>query len=91
MESYQRAFYPKREVTHPLDQDAKSIACDLCQSLEYDTINDARIEYPPAGRAIWAFCCQPCFHALGGNYGIGQGQLIDVQSGEVLKGGSNDS
>jgi len=91
MESYQRAFYPKRDITHPFDQDAKSIACDLCQSLEYDTINDASIYIPQADRQIWCNCCQSCFHAYGGNYGIGHGQLIDVQTGEVLKGGSNDS
>ena len=74
-----------------INSEAKAVTCQLCNEVQYDTINDASIYIPQADRQIWCDCCQSCFHAYGGSYGIGYGQLIDVQTGEVLKGGSNDS
>ena len=68
---------------------AKIRFCDLCGTGEADTINDAAVFWPPAGRRNWATLCQSCFAGDDCSYGAGHGQLIYAQTGQRIKGGIN--
>lgn len=58
------------------------MTCQVCGEELKDQFVDGQTIWGP-----WAIQCVSCFNAMDVGYGIGKGQLYDLKTKELIKGG----